>query len=251
MAKQAVTLPYRIKVEAEHFADEEVGQTKRNPSGTSRNSPEWKKAFNRYVREAYEHSLVPSKNNPGTPKVSPNIVLDNYPEIWGPDGFIAKVSKSNNRDSAEWKAIDGRIRGAIGNLFQMYIETVLGFKIKRDKDGKINDKATLSVFEFASKEGKSVAQNEDENMKTIFAQYYRYLIEEILYELLIPLLSLTKEDVSDIMKSTGIGTGAFNIANLQMPELRSMFVTALRNRVKAETKGQILTTGSIRKLFLP
>ena len=243
MAKQIVTLPYHIKIEGEHFADEEIGQTKKNPS---RNSPEWKKAFNRYVKEAYEHSLVPSKNNPGTPKVSLRIAHENYPEIFGKEGLISRVT-GKEPYTPEWNNVDGRIRGAVGNLFQMYVESVLGMKTKRDhKAGSGAPKDELSVFEFATKSGKSEDKVYQEELKTIMAQYHRYLIEELIYEFLIPLLEFTPDDVKKVMLSTGIQKESFDLNLLKSAEARIMFVMALRNRVKKK----ILKKDAIVDMFV-
>lgn len=241
MAKQVVTLPYHIKIEAENFADEEIRQLGKS----GRNHPSWKKAFDRYVKEAYENSLVPAKNNPGTPKVSANIVYENYPEIFGPAGFISKATGKKQGD-AVWNEIDERIRGAVGNLFQLYVNVVLGLKTKRDKGVKsLTNKDELSIFEFASKTGKSLEQQDREVMQTLYAQYARYLVEEVIYEMLIPLLEFTKDEVREVMLSTKIGVPGFSLENLQLPETRSMFITALRNRLKR----QILRKPRVKDLF--
>ena len=244
MTKQVVTLPYHVKESAELSADEELRQAGKE---SNRSSPAWKKAFDRYVREAYESTFVPAKNNPGTPKETPFVLEDNFPEIWGENGFIAQVT-GKEPTSAEWKNVDGRIRGAVTNLLQLHMDIVMGFKTKRSKNNSdLSKKEELSAFEFAAKGEKDQQTISRENMATLSARYYRYLVSEVCYELLLPLLQFTRDDAIEIMKNVQEGSQNFTYEALKSKEGGAAFVMALRNRIKR----WVLRAPSIKKLFLP
>lgn len=160
-----------------------------------------KASTHKYLKEAYEESLVPIKQNPIG--ISATDAYEIFPFLYGENGFIAK-SLGKSISSEEGRKYADKISSSINALAQTIVELGMNMKVKADKNYSLKNKSSLSAFQHPSLEGMSPSDKEAANRSVEVNQYIRLTIQTLLYSSLRPVFETTKDDVFGILKKLKI-----------------------------------------------
>lgn len=164
--------------------------------------PRMKKAFKglkgntkKYLQEACEESMIPSRQNP---VVSKELTYEMYPYIFGAGGFIAK-SLGKSIDSQEAEVFKERISSAVNSLTQTLIELEMKMKTKASKNYDLKNKASLSDFQHPDLKGFS-GNKADVNKSVEVNRYIRLALQTMIYSSLKPIFATSKNDIIALVK---------------------------------------------------
>lgn len=149
--------------------------------------------------------------NPFTP-IIPKRVYDLYPVLMGPDGFFEDAASRRMIPSGEVADFQKRLRSAVGNIAQMYMEAGLGLD-------------PTDSYRFKKDESKSP--------EVIANRIKRVFIAQALLEAVSRVFEMKPEEFDRIMKELGIHEEA---KNLERGDKREQFekltVKALQDAFK-------------------
>lgn len=152
MAKKQVVLPVFLEKYAHHYAETACDlngyEMVSNPVSKEKNdeySKQYKKYFQQFCKEAYDHSLTPSgnlKSNPTTPKV-PRGVYNELP-LTNVHGKIREIMPKAGAE--ERQMVANQMKSSILSFVNIILITKFGLKVKPDAKG-------ASDFEYNEKQG--------------------------------------------------------------------------------------------------
>lgn len=189
-----VTLPEYYHVNALAYAEREAKLKK-----FSKNSKQFKAAYDEFLREAVNESLTPNHN----PIDESNLIIVKTT-------FSDVLSKFSDEGKKE-------IFKAVELLVKVMLKEKLGL--------------TTSALGMKSSSGKTKEEALRDNFETTFNRYRRMALYVLAFQVLIPLFDVDKSDFTEIMEANdlkGIGVKELNKEGTKMK-----FAVSLRNKMKS------------------
>lgn len=174
--------------QAELLADMEARQ-----KGFKKNSVQWNKAKQKYLEDRYFNSSIPHLDNPGTPKVSPDL-FSIYSKLFTVRGFLAnKVGYNTDK----YKFYDRRLRGLITQIANIYLELEynLNTQLIENTEKKYLKQPLHKSGQYEFSKGKNNSKNEMVKNTILIRQTYVSLLTSLIEGA----FSVQKQDLNKIM----------------------------------------------------
>lgn len=207
--EKTVTISPQTKIieQAELLADVDA-----RINGYSRGSEQWKKRVHHYLNQRYIHASIPhvgideeNGNNPA-PIINPK-VYDQFSEIFGKEGVLAKRYGFNTTD---YKKADKDLRRAITSITNIFLETQVRLQprrrtkksSRRDSSGKyVKDSSGKRPVEQVRIDKSDFKITGKENAKEVVERFYtRYAVAALATHLLTIMFTSGKQDI-DMLKT--------------------------------------------------
>lgn len=190
-----------MKIKIDRFTqDQAVDYANREAAihGFDRSSEKWKNAYKKSVSESLETMTLgrnPFSRNPREEAT--------WPEIFGNDGFCARVAfnyKGRDGEKVTRREIAERVKASIASLVYMYLNGVMNIKTttKTSDSGKIPNSSMSDLQLQGSAEDTTLEEAEIANMDVVMNQIILTVVETACFEFLLPFFVMKPDEIKSI-----------------------------------------------------